>query len=82
MSVNNRKDLLKNKGRMFVFDEAAAVKAWKELTLVDNVKGTVISSVSVDVSTGITMSRYAARASMRRTLRLYAGIVYTFTVSM
>jgi len=38
MSVNNRKDLLKTKGRMYVFDEASTVKDWIELTVVDNVK--------------------------------------------
>jgi hypothetical protein len=38
MSVNTRPDLLKDKGRMWVFDEKAAVKDWIELTLVDNVK--------------------------------------------
>jgi hypothetical protein len=37
-NVNNRKDLLRNKARMWIFDEAATVKDWFEMTLMDNIK--------------------------------------------
>lgn len=37
-NVNLRKDLLKSKGRMWVFDEKSTVKDWIELTVVDNIK--------------------------------------------
>jgi hypothetical protein len=52
-----RKDLLRNKGRIYVFDEAAAVKDWIELTVVDNVK---ISHPSnpIDVKTPSGISIY------------------------
>lgn len=33
-----RKDLLKNKGRLWIFDELAAVKAWREVGVVDSCK--------------------------------------------
>src|SRR4051812_44367774 len=38
MSVNTRKDLLRNKGRFYIFDEASTVKAWIEFTVVDNIR--------------------------------------------
>ncbi len=35
---NTRKDLLRTKGRIWVFDEASTQKKWRELTVVDNVR--------------------------------------------
>lgn len=37
-TVNNRKDLLRNKGRVYVFNELSTVKDWQELTVVDNIR--------------------------------------------
>ncbi len=42
--MTNRLDLLRNKGRIYVFDESAAVKDWRELTLVDTVNFTGASN--------------------------------------
>lgn len=56
MVVNKNPALLRNKGRMFVFDEAASVKAWKEVTLVDNVQiANAPNYVEIKSPSGITI---------------------------
>lgn len=56
MPVNNRKDLLKNKGRVFIFDEAAAVKKWIEFTVVDSLKMEhPANPVEIKTPSGITI---------------------------
>lgn len=56
MSTTNRKDLLRTIGRLYVFDEAAAVKDWVELSVVDNVKFTSASNpIEVKTPSGITI---------------------------
>ena len=54
----NDNALLKNKGRLWVFDERAAVKAWTEIALVDNVRIThPANPVEVKSPSGITVYR-------------------------
>lgn len=56
MPVNKNPALLRNKGRMWIFDEAAAVKAWKEFTVVDNVKvNNPPNPVEIKTPSGITI---------------------------
>lgn len=56
MPVNKNPALLKNKGRMWIFDEASTVKAWKELTVVDNVKiSNPPNPVEIKTPSGITI---------------------------
>jgi hypothetical protein len=56
MTVNKNPALLKNKGRMYIFDEAAAVKDWKELTVVDNVKiSNPPNPIEIKTPSGITI---------------------------
>ena len=56
VNVNNRADLLKNKGQMWIFDELAAVKKWIPFTVVDNVKITnAPNPVEIKTPSGITI---------------------------
>ena len=54
--MTNRTDLLRNKGRIYVFDERAAVKDWVELTLVDTVNwSSPTNPIEVKSPSGITV---------------------------
>lgn len=54
--MSNRKDLLKNKGRLWVFDELAAVKAWREVGVVDNCRFSMPTNpIEVKTPSGITI---------------------------
>jgi hypothetical protein len=56
MSVNSRKDLLRNKGRISVFDERAAVKDWVEIGVVDNVRVShPTNPIEIKTPSGITI---------------------------
>lgn len=53
---NTRKDLLRTKGRLWVFDEASTQKKWRELTVVDNVKFQASANpVEIRTPSGITI---------------------------
>lgn len=42
--MSNRKDLLKNKARMWIYDELAAVKAWREVGFIDSAEFSMITN--------------------------------------
>ncbi len=56
----NRKDILKNKGRISIFDERAAVKKWVEIGVVDSVKvNHAVNNTEVKTPSGITVFKTA-----------------------
>lgn len=55
-SVVNKKALLRNKGRMWVLDELAATKAFKEVTVVDSVEVKhPVNTTEIKTPSGITI---------------------------
>lgn len=54
--MSNRSDILRNKGRLYVLDELAAVKKFKEVSVVDSVKITQpVNRTEIKTPSGITI---------------------------
>lgn len=86
-NVNSRKDLLRNKGRFWLFDEASTVKDWIEFTVVDNIRvSNPTNPVEIKTPSGATIFKtldldatiscdWYHPGNLQAIERLYRGVV-------